>query len=299
MGIHGISWAHMGVNGNPSISGRRANIQIARNPPFRGAAAIVARHRPENVTLLYAEITAKIRSLYVLMMDNFGIGEVLRQTACKPGSVHRPEGRGMAIHLGRPLPDASRDLPERRRRNAPGPRRTCRPYSVLLPVGFTVPPPSPGARCALTAPFHPCRAGPGLEGPRPARRSALCGTFPGVAPAGRYPAPCSRGARTFLPRALRREGGHPAVWRPPDVGPARASVNVVRQAAVTGPVILSAAKDLDPPSSIRSTAPCSQGGTADSHPRSPWLRVRPRRLGSPSPRFVGAGRIEILHWRSG
>ena len=30
-----------------------------------------------------------------------------------------------------------------------------RPYSVLLPVGFTLPPPLPGARCALTAPFHP------------------------------------------------------------------------------------------------------------------------------------------------
>ena len=32
-------------------------------------------------------------------------------------------------------------------------------------------------------------------------RSALCGTFPGVAPAGCYPAPCFRGARTFLRRA--------------------------------------------------------------------------------------------------
>ena len=30
----------------------------------------------------------------------------------------------------------------------------------------------------------------------------LCGTFPGVAPAGRYPAPYFHGARTFLPRAL-------------------------------------------------------------------------------------------------
>ena len=29
------------------------------------------------------------------------------------------------------------------------------PYSVLLPVGFTLPPLSPGTRCALTAPFHP------------------------------------------------------------------------------------------------------------------------------------------------
>ncbi len=30
----------------------------------------------------------------------------------------------------------------------------------------------------------------------------LCGTFPGVAPAGRYPAPCVHGARTFLPGHL-------------------------------------------------------------------------------------------------
>lgn len=31
------------------------------------------------------------------------------------------------------------------------------------------------------------------------RRCTFCGTFPGVAPAGRYPAPYLRGARTFLP----------------------------------------------------------------------------------------------------
>ncbi len=64
--------------------------------------------------------------------------------------------RGMAIHLGRPLPDASRDLPGRRRENPPaGETPACRPYLVLLPVGFTMPPPLPAARCALTAPFHP------------------------------------------------------------------------------------------------------------------------------------------------
>jgi hypothetical protein len=66
--------------------------------------------------------------------------------------------RGMAIHLGRPLPDASRDRPGRRRGNTPGPlARACRPYLVLLPVGFTLPPPLPATRCALTAPFHPYR----------------------------------------------------------------------------------------------------------------------------------------------
>ena len=50
------------------------------------------------------------------------------------------------------------------------------------------------------------------------RRSDFCGTFPGVAPAGRYPAPCVRGARTFLPRACtrRRPSGHLTrpMWTP-------------------------------------------------------------------------------------
>jgi hypothetical protein len=66
----------------------------------------------------------------------------------------------MAIHLGRSLPSASCDPPERRRGDplgSPDFRATCRSYSVLLPVGFSLPPPSPAARCALTAPFHPCR----------------------------------------------------------------------------------------------------------------------------------------------
>src|SRR3954470_1829811 len=33
----------------------------------------------------------------------------------------------------------------------------CRPYLVLLPVGLAVPLLLPGTRCALTAPFQPCR----------------------------------------------------------------------------------------------------------------------------------------------
>ena len=67
----------------------------------------------------------------------------------------------MAIPLGRPLPSASCDRPERRREGSPGisgmPRDACRSYLVLLPVGFSLPPPLPAARCALAAPFHPCR----------------------------------------------------------------------------------------------------------------------------------------------
>src|SRR5690606_31790316 len=64
------------------------------------------------------------------------------------------------------------------------------PHLVLLPVGFTVRLLLPGARCALTTPFHPYRPA--------GRRFAFCGTFPGVAPSGCEPSPCFDGARTFL-----------------------------------------------------------------------------------------------------
>src|ERR1700748_2495124 len=83
----------------------------------------------------------------------------------------------------------------------------CHPYSVLLPVGFTMPPPLPDPRCALTAPFHPyCLAR--------RKRFVLCGTFPGVAPAGCYPAPYVDGARTFLSLGLSAFAG--AAVRPTD-----------------------------------------------------------------------------------
>ena len=47
-------------------------------------------------------------------------------------------------------------------------------------------------------------------------RFAFCGTFPRVAPAGRYPAPCSRGARTFLSRRRTRARAPRAAIRPSD-----------------------------------------------------------------------------------
>ena len=91
------------------------------------------------------------------------------QPAYKPGSVWRAwlDARVTAIPLRRQLPDAFSNLPGRRdpdinpgdcsplaQRVAP-----CRPYSVLLPVGFALPPALPPTRCALTAPFHPYRSG--------------------------------------------------------------------------------------------------------------------------------------------
>src|SRR5580765_2248014 len=65
----------------------------------------------------------------------------------------------MASPLGRPLPNASRDRPGRRRGNPRAGCPACRPYLVLLPVGFAVPLALPLARWALTPPFHPYRPG--------------------------------------------------------------------------------------------------------------------------------------------
>ena len=84
------------------------------------------------------------------------------QAACKPGSVRIlrwwtaiPLGRASQRASTRPTRATGRECPcVCSVGNAAG-----RPYSVLLPVGFTLPPLLPGARCAFTAPFHPCLPG--------------------------------------------------------------------------------------------------------------------------------------------
>ena len=87
----------------------------------------------------------------------------MRQMACKPGSVHGPKPVGWpflwdahccAPHATDPDDDAKAHLPAGPVARTPD----GRPYLVLLQVGFTMPRPSPAARCALTAPFHPYRS---------------------------------------------------------------------------------------------------------------------------------------------
>jgi hypothetical protein len=137
-------------------------------------------------------------------------GGINCQTACKPGSVPARR-RWMTIHLGRPLPSASRDRPGWRHGSPPEPegsatptwscsrwglpcRSRCRQRGALLPHHFTL----------AASPRR--EAGRGLA-------VCFCGTFPGVAPAGRYPAPCFHRARTFLPRLAAK-----AVIRPSGQG---------------------------------------------------------------------------------
>ena len=136
--------------------------------------------------------------------------------------------RVTAIPLGRQLPGASSNLPGRqdpdidpglsalaRRQLCAVPIRSCsrwglpcrlrcRRRGALLPHPFTLTAPAP----------HPSAS----EGMGGARRSALCGTFPRLAPAGRYPAPYVHGARTFLP-------GHLSVLAGAAVQPTDAAVN--------------------------------------------------------------------------
>ncbi len=77
----------------------------------------------------------------------------------------------------------------------------CRPYSVLLPVGFTLPFPLPGPRCALTAPFHPYRI---------FRRGGLLSVALSL---GSPPPAINRHRRSVEPGLSSRAVKHP---RPPD-----------------------------------------------------------------------------------
>src|SRR5215471_14276337 len=100
----------------------------------------------------------------------------------------------MAIPLGCVSPHTSRDRPGRRSER----QITCRPYLVLLPVGLAMPPLLPEARCALTAPFQPCR------GFRPVGGVISVALSLGSPPADVIRHRVLRGARTFLPSSLLR-----------------------------------------------------------------------------------------------
>ena len=119
----------------------------------------------------------------------------------------KPE-RWMAIHLGRPSPNSS-SRPTRTAAQKPACELAFarRPYSVLLPVGFTLPWPLPAMRCAFTAPFHPYRLHTGggllsvalsLGSPPPAVNRHRVSVEPGLSSPRRV-SPLSRSC-------------HPTVW---------------------------------------------------------------------------------------
>ena len=97
------------------------------------------------------------------------------------------------IHLGRALPRGSSNLPGSRSRRSGGRGRATLDSPIRSCSAWGLPCPLRHRKGGALLP-HPFTLTPG-----PNRgRSALCGTFPRVATAGRYPACCPPGVRTFL-----------------------------------------------------------------------------------------------------
>jgi len=142
------------------------------------------------------------------------------QPACKPGSVGprplaraRRDGHSSGTTLARCLEQPTRiasltPLPRAlslsRTTRVAIPIRSCSRWG--LPCRFRC-----RTRGALLPHLFTLAAPPLREG----KRFVLCGTFPGVAPAGCYPAPYVDGARTFLSLGLSAFAG--AAVRPTDL----------------------------------------------------------------------------------
>ena len=85
----------------------------------------------------------------------------------RPGLSAEARRRATIIPLAPSLLTGSSGLPGslgRVVRWAPVARRPALPYLALLRAGFCLPRLLPGARCALTAPFHPCLFAPAEAG---------------------------------------------------------------------------------------------------------------------------------------
>jgi hypothetical protein len=101
----------------------------------------------------------------------------------------RPVSRVLSrtvIHLGRTSPCASSNLPGSPRGPRVAGEPACFPIWSCSEWGLPCREPLPAARCALTAPFHPCRRCPEAA----LGRYVFCGTFRRLAPPRRYLALC-------------------------------------------------------------------------------------------------------------
>ncbi len=137
-----------------------------------------------------------------------GAAMVEGQPAYKPGSVRRlapPGDHSSGTPLARRLKQPTRTT---------DPEKGWRFPAASFLFGF-----APGGVCPAAAIAGSAVGSYPTVSPLPPSRSrgrfVFCGTFPGVTPAGRYPAPFLRGARTFLPRRLSTYdgSGRPAGWR--------------------------------------------------------------------------------------
>ncbi len=143
-----------------------------------------------------------------------GGAEEWDQTACKPGSVPPPEGDAAIIPLDQPSRASSRDLP-----GFLEPTTALPDYSGAGSL-FGL---APGGAChAVPVTRHAVRSYRTLS-PFPSCEGGLLSVALslGSPPAGVYPPPCRRGARTFLEPCGPRPPSrliHPTDGRLPAVG---------------------------------------------------------------------------------
>ncbi len=115
--------------------------------------------------------------------------------------------RAATIHLGRPLPDASRNQPGRLAWKSAGVSSASSLFG-FAPGGVYHAGPVAGPAVGSYPTFSPL---PQAH----LRRFDLCGTIPEVTLAGHYPAPYFHGARTFLPCTLNARAAARPTDRPP------------------------------------------------------------------------------------
>lgn len=160
MGRYGVPWVTMGVNGEgPAILGKSSRCRCPLAPLLMPEVHKSVERMSSAPFHLVDHLVGICRSSFsVLTRCMLGASRpVSRVLSATPPRWDR----WTAIHLERPSPDASRDVPGRLGREPVLPIRrntgeaARRPYFALLRVGFTVPPPLPAARGALATPFHP------------------------------------------------------------------------------------------------------------------------------------------------
>lgn len=149
---------------------------------------------------------SKARFLHVKRKSTSLENALEHQPACKPGSVgHRSLARtirdghssGIVFAHGLEQPTRTAGLTSPRGVIACANSPLCRPYSVLLPVGFAMPAPLPEPRCALTAPFHPY---PPMQLALPRRAVRSLWHFPWGRPRRTLSGTACQGSPDFPPR---------------------------------------------------------------------------------------------------
>ncbi len=144
-----------GLRSNDSAKNRNMGEQIGKPPRYAiGPCQPMKTHRgPSRPSRAAREDDSHMN----------GEGVCGRPVSRVLSRASRPVGRPFIWTPGRPGVLAVHH--GGRAKTARGVRRRPPPNLTLLPAGLAMPPPSPGARWALTPPFHPCRPSGRIRGP--------------------------------------------------------------------------------------------------------------------------------------